>query len=150
MNKLQFLEVLSEKLSEELPRSAVLSNLEYYKNYIDVELAKGRSEETIMEELGDPYMIARTIIDAQTGEAFSEQKYAEDVYTEPVEKGSAQHMEKTIIKGNHSCLIGAIIFILIAVAVLAILESVISFLWPILGPVLLILLVLSIFRDKKR
>ncbi len=155
MSKSQFLTLLSEKLSEELPRDLVLSNLDYYEGYINGEIAKGRTEEEVMGELGDPYMIARTIIDAQTGEAFENQGYTEDVYTEPT-GGRFEHQNyeqkagHSVVKGNHGCLITAIIIILIAVVVIAVLGSVISFLWPVLAPVLLILLVVSIFKDKRR
>lgn len=155
MNKTQFLALLSEKLSEELPRSMVLGQVEYYDSYINSEMAKGRSEEEVMAELGDPYMIARTIIDTQTGEAFETQGYTEDVYTEPEDPAFEQDCAKeyrsqTVMRGNHSCLIAAIFIILIALVVVAVLGSVISFLWPILAPVLLILLAVSVFRDKHR
>ena len=38
-------------------------NINYYDDYIDQSLAKGKNYDEIFEELGDPRLIARTIID---------------------------------------------------------------------------------------
>lgn len=204
MNKAQFLEILGQKLSEELPRNRVISNLQYYESYIDGAVAAGKLEQEVLEELGDPYMIAHTILDTETGEAFYEQQFAEDaVFTQTetifaekdgkytaesgetdrdsFDKGSdykQQSFEKTEayadneyqstgnqngnsedscqsesvhqVRTSHGCLIMAIILILIVVVVVTLVGKMISFLWPVLAPVLLILLVVSIFSDKRR
>lgn len=76
MGKREFLEILSERLSEELPRSMVIGHLQYYEDYIESEVRAGRAMSEIMEELGDPVMIAHTIINTETGESF--QGYAEE------------------------------------------------------------------------
>lgn len=89
MGKREFLEVLGGRLAEELPRSMVISQLQYYEDYIDGELAKGRKLADVMEELGDPVMIAHTIINTETGESF--QGYAEDAeYVEIPQEESVQ------------------------------------------------------------
>ena len=64
MNKRQFLKELEEELGYELPSTLVRSNLDYYSSYIDGERQKGRGEDEILSDLGDPRLIARTIIDA--------------------------------------------------------------------------------------
>lgn len=210
MGKLEFLQTLSEKLSEELPRSVVISNLRYYESYIDNEVAKGRLLESVMDELGDPYMIARTIIDGQESGGFANQNYADEtVYAETIkpenesnygsgdgdesernydseycygtnqsygseygynseqkqdseygydtdqnygsEYGYDSNQENTTVRYHkHGCLIAAIIVILAAIVIISVVGSVISFLWPVLAPVLVVLLVLSIIRDKRR
>lgn len=76
MGKREFLEILSGRLSEELPRDLVVSHLQYYDEYINGELEKGRKLADIMNELGDPILIAHTIINRETGESF--RGYAED------------------------------------------------------------------------
>ena len=62
MGKREFLEMLGAKLIEELPRSLVLSHLQYYDEYISNEVRNGKKEAQVMEELGDPVMIAHTIM----------------------------------------------------------------------------------------
>lgn len=64
MNKAEFLGGLAEKLSEDLSPDAVEEQLNYYRGYIDGELGKGRSEEDITFDLGDPILIARNIVES--------------------------------------------------------------------------------------
>ena len=64
MTKNEFLDGLRRALNGQVPPPTVSQNLEYYRSYIATEEYKGRSEEEILEELGDPRLIARTIIDA--------------------------------------------------------------------------------------
>ncbi len=59
-----FLKQLSIALSGEIPEEEVEKNIKYYTNYFYIERGKGRSEDDILEELGDPNLIARSIIDA--------------------------------------------------------------------------------------
>lgn len=64
MNKNEFLRKLKKILSYDLPLRLVEKNLAYYRSYIEEEVRKGRSESEVLKELGDPRLIARTIIDA--------------------------------------------------------------------------------------
>ena len=64
MNKREFLSHLKERLSYELPVQLVKNNVDFYSDYIDNELKKGRSINDILDELGDPNLIAGSIIDA--------------------------------------------------------------------------------------
>ncbi len=64
MNKTEFLGGLAEKLSEDLSPDAVEEQVNYYRGYIDGELSKGRSEEDITFDLGDPILIARNIVES--------------------------------------------------------------------------------------
>ena len=100
MNKLQFLEILGQKLSEELPRSQVISNLQYYESYIDGAVQAGKSEKEVLEELGDPHLIARTIMDTQTGEAFYEEQFAEDADYVQTETTYTEKDGKYTAEGN--------------------------------------------------
>ena len=67
MNREEFLQGLRSALSSEVPPEVVRDNLQYYQEYIRTEMEKGRSEREIMDELGSPRLIARTIIDATPG-----------------------------------------------------------------------------------
>ena len=64
MDKEEFLRTLGAALSGEVPQHIIQENIRYYDNYITGELSKGRTENEIMDELGGPRLIARTIIDA--------------------------------------------------------------------------------------
>lgn len=67
MRKTEFLQELREALDGEVPASVIQSNVSYYDQYISQEAAKGRSEEAVIEEIGSPRLIARTIIDSSEG-----------------------------------------------------------------------------------
>lgn len=64
MTKQEFLAGLEEALAGEVSRQVLLENMQYYRSYIDGETEKGRSEADVLNELGSPRLIARTIIDA--------------------------------------------------------------------------------------
>ena len=66
MTKYEFLEGLSAAL-EDLPSGQRQENLRYYEEYIDRQVLSGRSEEDVLNELGDPRWIAMTILDAASG-----------------------------------------------------------------------------------
>ncbi len=65
MKKREFLQKLREYLSYELPESIVRTKVQFYSDYIDSEAAEGKSVEDVTEDLGDPQLIARSIIDAE-------------------------------------------------------------------------------------
>ena len=50
-----------------MPPRVVEENVRYYDGYISDEVRKGRSEEEVIEEIGDPRLIARTIEDTTDG-----------------------------------------------------------------------------------
>lgn len=49
----------------------IRENLNYYNSYISQEMAKGRTVDEIVDEIGEPRIVARTIIDSSeaAGEA---------------------------------------------------------------------------------
>lgn len=67
MNRGEFLQGLQDALSGEVPLNVVQENIRYYDDYIRTEVQKGRNEQEVLEELGSPRLIARTIIEATPG-----------------------------------------------------------------------------------
>lgn len=59
MNKKEFLAVLQECLEGELPFDEIESHISYYRDYIE---NSQEPEKAVLEQLGDPRLIARTII----------------------------------------------------------------------------------------
>ncbi len=56
VNKDEFLASLKESLLGEVPESEIRNNIEYYQNYI--------TDDSKLEQLGNPRLIAKTIIDS--------------------------------------------------------------------------------------
>lgn len=63
MDRKEFIEELRVALSTELDCYEVNDNIAYYDEYIDLEIRKGVSEQDIFNDLGEPRLIAKTIID---------------------------------------------------------------------------------------
>ncbi|WP_343208784.1 DUF1700 domain-containing protein [Anaerolentibacter hominis] len=63
MSEFEFLSILREALTGTVPDMEIENNLNYYRDYIERELAAGKSEQQIFEELGDPRLIAKTLAD---------------------------------------------------------------------------------------
>ncbi|MBR5931628.1 MAG: DUF1700 domain-containing protein [Lachnospiraceae bacterium] len=74
MSKEEFLTILRGQLTGQIPSGEVVSQVDYYEAYIDGQLAKGVREEQVIEELGDPRLIAKTLIDS-TNRAAEEAGY---------------------------------------------------------------------------
>jgi uncharacterized membrane protein len=62
MTKNEFLELLKNTLVGQIPDLEIESNMKYYEEYIREEGYK-TSEEEVINQLGDPRLIAKTIID---------------------------------------------------------------------------------------
>lgn len=71
MTKNEFLERLGAALGNDLSGAVIQDNIKYYKSYIEEEVAQGRSEEEVLEELGDPWVLAQTVIDSVTAQNYA-------------------------------------------------------------------------------
>lgn len=63
MSKEEFLRELEEALAGDVPEAVIRDNVSYYGSYLSQEMAKGRSVEEIVSEIGEPFIIAKTIIE---------------------------------------------------------------------------------------
>ena len=64
MSRTEFLQGLKSELEGRVPYSVIQENLRYYDSYIMEEAARGQTEDEVIESLGGPRIIARTIVDA--------------------------------------------------------------------------------------
>ncbi len=64
MSKQDFLNSLRASLGNELGASAAEEHVRYYEEYISSQVRMGKSEEQVLRELGNPKLIARSILDA--------------------------------------------------------------------------------------
>ena len=62
MNKEEFIENLRRALSVSLDYETVNKHIAYYEEYIMMELKNKKSEEEVLELLGDPRLLAKTIV----------------------------------------------------------------------------------------
>ncbi len=142
MTKEEFLTELREALSGSISPAAVNENVRYYDEYIETESRKGRSEDEVMGELGDPRLIAKTIIDTSLPDEkrgaeriYDEERHAGTLYGDEEEKrdGFEGGFRYTRISGARVLFIlAAILFIFFAIFTLAVflVGSFIAAFWP--------------------
>lgn len=86
MTKSEFLDILRSSLNGELPIDKVNENINYYDQYITLNISKGKSDEEVFNELGEPRLIAKTIID--TYKISKSYQYKKDSHTTNYENNS--------------------------------------------------------------
>jgi len=97
MTKAEFLEKLRIELSSGVTPQVLQENLNYYGQYIDDEIRKGRTESEVLAELGDPWILAKTIVDAQREESVEDVIYDSDGRTY---RGNSSTEESSNIHGQ--------------------------------------------------
>lgn len=141
MTKNEFLEQLQRALGSRVSSSVVNENLSYYEEYIATQVRAGRSEESIIESLGDPRLLARSIADAEkrAGAELTDEA-DEDVY----EKDD-NLMHRSYRLPGWLILIGVLLIIIL---VLSLAFSVIKVLLPVIIPIAIIVYFLRILQIK--
>lgn len=153
MNRSEFIKELREALKNSVSEEDVQDNVRYYAGYIDDEVKKGRSEKDVLAELGDPWLIAKTIA-TTPGNQSGSQVYEEAdsgfqrTSREQEQQGKHVHVFNLNSKWKIALLIVAVIAIVFLV--FSVLTGIISMLMPFLGPILLIVIVVKIFSNRKR
>ncbi len=64
MNKEEFLRELEEALAGDVPEAVIRDNVSYYGSYLSQELANGRTVDEVVAEIGEPFIVAKTIIES--------------------------------------------------------------------------------------
>lgn len=148
MDRTEFMEKLQRSLAGGVNSSRVAENVQYYREYIDVEIRKGRSEKEVLEGLGDPRLLAKSIIEANKRAGISEgtnRTYDEETVDERYGAQEKSEGDGTVhMPGWLVALIAVVIFLLI----IGVVFSVVSFLAPIIIPVLLVILMVNYFKGK--
>lgn len=162
MVKKEFLDILRESLAGNVPASEVEENIRYYKDYIENE---AESEEEALKQLGDPHLIARTIIDSfkaskgPMADFYTEQarnEYSSGVFEEDVDSGDNDNIEykykaeyrRGLKWYEKLVLILVVIGIISLVLLIGGLALVVVF--RIVIPVLLVLLIIKFITDYFR
>lgn len=171
MDRNEFVSTLRAALTGEVPDSAVEENVRYYNSYISQEIASGKTEEEVLESLGDPRLIARTIIDTQTQEYRGRETYGsfdaeEGGYgsrgpgdRQPEQKGFHAEFrddggvdikyKRFNFNTWYGKLLLAAVVILILVLVVLIIGGIVAWVLPVLLPVLLIFWLIRIFFSDR-
>ena len=86
MDKKEFLQKFRTALSGQVPAYIIEENVRYYDEYIETQKRQGKSEEEVLAELGNPRLLAKTVITTNknagkeqesTGSIYEKQQYEE-------------------------------------------------------------------------
>lgn len=161
MGKYDFINILKETLEDEVSENTIKENINYYNNYIDNEVIKGKSETEVLEQLGDPRLIAKTIIETSSiknngGTYTYSNAYETSESEENKQKGfSAEYNEKNgwdirVGKLKLNTWYGKILLISIIVLLLFVIAHIAIALIPIILPIILVFWLVSFLTNGGR
>lgn len=153
MGKQEFLEQLKHSLNGSVSPALVMENIQYYEDYINMEIRKGRSEEDVLSSLGDPRLIARTILETnqQDGSAAQDGEFREAGHGYGTAQGD-MHQDAYGGTGQRRFIripgwVWLVAVLLVVVLVISAVFSVLSFLAPVILPIILVVFLVKLFRD---
>lgn len=142
MTKAEFLDSLRERLSGEVSEAEIQNTIRYYDEYISEAVRGGREEREVLDELGSPFLIAKTIIDTteeQPGQS------GNTYYSQDSQEGSRAHGYSVDLSSWKVRLIGAAIVILLLVLCFTVLRVLI----PLLPILILVWIIVTLFRGGR-
>ena len=155
MSKKDFLNLLKQSLSGEVNHDIIEQNIKYYDQYISSQ--NGR-ERDVIETLGDPRLIARTIIESnkiakQKGVYSGYQAHSSDYNEQTRNSNDAQKKQGSgIFKLFNIKWYHKVIFFLIIIMffwfVVTIGKILFSFIYAFAVPLILLMLVYMLFRKR--
>lgn len=158
MNKSEFLLALQRRLAEELPRDTVEEHVRYYDSYITERVSQGMDEGEVIAQLGDPLLIAKTIMDTSGNDASGSGRQVileEQDETQGPDYGEdwaarGPQVRQFQIQSRLGCLLTAIILVVVVALILWLVGSVVSFLLPVLIPVIVVLMILGYLKGNRQ
>ena len=140
MDRVTFINELRAALASRVNPQVVTENINYYEEYINTEVRKGRNEDEVIAGLGDPRLLARNIADAEKrAAASSEYEDSEEYIYEDADSGENDGPK---IKVHHVPLwLVILIVVLVLVLILAAAFSILYALLPVICVILICRLV---------
>ncbi len=162
MSKQEFIDRLRSALNGRIAPGLVMDHVKYYEDYINTEIRKGKTEHEVLQILGDPRLIARTIIEtngkssdntyqdagyqnnAHQSNSYQGADYQNGGYYQSGDSNQRQLKEKIFHLPGW---VWAVIVILIVVVIISTIFSVLSFLAPVIIPIAFVAFLVKLFRD---
>lgn len=154
MDKREFLGLLRQALEGEVDNQIIEQNISFYNEYISSQSYK--SEEEVIEEIGDPRLIAKTIIESEgssRGEAdsnynsYNNRDYGYSDDNNSSYNGSSSQNKVYHVKWYHMLLV-AIIIILLFTLLIRIGWMLLRLFFVFFVPIVFIALLLSLFKKR--
>ncbi|MBR3601254.1 MAG: DUF1700 domain-containing protein [Lachnospiraceae bacterium] len=146
MTKQEFLDGLRRSLVSGLETSEVNEHINYYSQYIDSQIRTGIPEEEVMASLGEPRLIAKTLLGMEDVETVTEE-YVEDEGVKDTNYRYFNFNGKTIkLPGWLFTILVCVISFFVLTFVFALLTRLLPFFFMIMFGIMVYRFVRNIFR----
>lgn len=155
MKKDEFLRLLRQSLSGDVPPGVIEENIRYYDSYITGEMRKGTPEEEVIATIGDPRLIAKTIEDTTDGagsysETVDDRSQADNGYGNNSYDRNPYRTERQFhmvgLSNWYWKLLGILLIFTVIFILFSIIGGIFALLSPLIGPLFVIWLVVWLFR----
>lgn len=140
MNREEYISTMEKSLVGRIDPDALRETMAYYNDYFAMEQSKGLSEEQIISNLGDPRLLAKSIIAAE-----SEKR--EDREHEVRSTGDGEY-GSYVRRGHIPFGILMLIIVLVFFGIISLIFSIASALLPILLPALIVFGIITFFKNR--
>ena len=140
MEKQEFLDKLRLALSGKIAPEAVSDTVRYYEDYISTEVRMGKSEEEVMNSLGDPRLIARTIVETKGGRT---DNGAGSRFGGQNDGGGEVQRRYPAVPGW----VWLVLILIIVILVLSTVFKILAIFWPVIAVMALVIFLVKLFRD---
>lgn len=149
MNKEGFIQQLQECLYGEVDNNTILDSVSYYRSYIEEQIGTGKSEQQVLDELGDAAFIAKSIIDANERGNIRRTKVEEETvhYGDPYKEMEKEERKQNIEK-KASNVLHWVIGIAILIVVIAVVGTIAKILLPFIIVIAAVVFIKRLFEGR--
>lgn len=140
MTKQEFINTLRISLNGKVSPAAVEENVSYYEDYINTQIRMGQSEQEVLASLGDPRLIAKSVMEASGKEQGGCEEYRAPSGKEETDGSRAFRVPVWVW-------IFLVVFVIFLI--LGVIFSIVWALLPILIPVALVLFIIQFVRRNQ-
>lgn len=161
MNKYEFITALQRHLTGKISAQKLQELTNYYNDYIDTEIRKGKSEDEVLASLGEPRLLAKSIVAAESRGATEDAEFREYGYAnETSEQDDASGAQfifngKAVSKWKFWAITAIILLVILAVLTLFFrilgfaLVLIFKYIVPVVLPLAIIYLIFVWLTGKK-
>lgn len=153
MNKREFVDRLRAFLSGRIASAQVEENARYYEDYINTQIRLGETEENVLKSLGDPRLIARSIVAAESvrSDDSGESKPYGGGEDDAVRQGVIRrffHLNSLPSWAWPVMTLGVMLLVLVALGLLLRLAlHILTWLWPLIAIAMIVIFFIKLFCD---
>ena len=152
MLKQEFLDGLRRALAGKVEVEVIDETVRYYEDYIDVQIKKGASEDYVMEQLGKPQLIAKSIVIANNnGKESGDTESSSGIYEEGEGRYSRTKMGDKGVKfiANMPQWLAIFLAVFIFILIIWFVGSVLSFFAPVLIPAGIVFIIVALVKRRQ-